>query len=432
LTLSNSKYECMDREDLEQVQLERLQSTLNRAYKNVSFYRKHFDAAQIDVSTVGALADIATFPFTTREDLGDNYPYGLFAVPLRDIVRISSSGGTTSNPLVVGYTKNDLRVRDTVTARFLAAGGVDETDVVQICLNPGLSNWGRALKEGAEDIGASVMPMSHMNTSKQIMAMQDYKTSVLLTTPSYAMHMLDVMETSGTDLKRLALKAILVVGEPLPRETRDALESKLRINVTAGYGVSDVSGPGIAFECGEKNGLHVSEDHLLLEIIDPARGNPCPPGERGEVVLTTLSTKAFPLIRFRTGDLACTVPGSCSCGRTLVRISEIRGHTGDVLTIRGVKVNPAQIRRIVEGMAKGYSPRFLVHLYQRSRQDMIALSLEVNDAIFSDEVKMLEATLKDLRNQLMKTLGLPVTIRLVEGRTIDEYAKPSGGVIDER
>ncbi|MBW1895783.1 MAG: AMP-binding protein [Deltaproteobacteria bacterium] len=422
----------MNREDLEQVQLERLQSSLNRAYKNVSYYREQFETQGIDVSSVRTIADIGKFPFTTREDLGSNYPYGLFAVPLRDIVRISSSDGTTSNPVVVGYTKNDLRTRDTMTARFLAAGGVVDTDVVQICLNPGLSNWGLALKEGAEAIGASVMPMSHMSTSKQIMAMQDYKTSVLLTTPSYAMYMFKAMKSMGTDVNALALKAILVVGETLTHECREKLESGLKVDVTAGYGASDVLGPGVAFECQEKNGLHVNEDHFLLEVVAPDSGNPCSQGETGEVVLTTLSTKAFPLIRFRTGDLAAILPGDCPCGRTLLRISEITGQSGDVLTIRGVKVNPAQIQRIIHGIAEDYAPRFLIHLYRQNELDIIALWLEVNDSVFSDEIKVLERTLNDLKYQLLKTLGVPVRIKLVEATTIDEYGKPSGGVVDDR
>lgn len=424
--------EQMKREDLEQVQLERLQSTLNRAYKNVPFYRKQFDSMQIHPSALGSVQDITRLPFTTREDLGNNYPYGLFAVPLRDIVRISSSAGTTARPLVVGHTKSDLKVRGTITARFLTAGGVVDTDVVQICLNPGLSNWGRALKEGAENIEASVMPMSHMSTAKQLMAMQDFKTSVLLTMPSYAVHMSEVMEAIGTDASSLALKAMLVVGEPLTQDIRDRLEAALNVHVTAGYGPSDVMGPGIAFECHEKNGLHVSEDHFVLEIIDPDGQAPRSTGEVGEVVLTTLTAKAFPLIRFRTGDLASAVAGSCPCGRTLARISGISGHTGEVLTIRGVKVHPAQIKRILEGVAEDFSAHFLIHLYKQNHQDMVEIWLAINVALFSDEIKVIEKTLKQLRQQIFQILGLQVAIRLMEASTLDQYGVPSGGVIDDR
>ena len=428
----NGENERMVKEDLEQVQLERLQSTLNRAYKNVQFHRKQFDSLGIHPSAVSSIQDITKLPFTTRKDLGDNYPYGLFAVPLRDIVRISPSAGTAVKPVVVGYTKGDLKVRDTITARFLTAGGVMDTDIVQICLNPGLSSWGRAIKEGAENIGASVMPMSHMSTSKQLMAMEDYRTSVLLTTPSFAMHMLGVMEVMNTDAHSLALKAILVVGEPLTKETRGLLETAFHVDVTAGYGPSDVMGPGIAFECHQKDGLHICEDHLLLEIVDPDSGAPCSPGQAGEVVLTTLTARAFPLIRFRTGDLASAMDETCPCGRTLARMTGITGHTGEVLTIRGVKVHPAQIERILEGISGGSSPRFLIHLFKEKHLDMIEIWLEISDAIFSDEVKVVENALTRLRQQMFQMLGLEATIKLMEASTLNEYAAASGRVIDNR
>lgn len=428
----NGENERMERQDLVQLQLERLQSTLNRAYKNVPCYRKQFDSLGIHPSALASVEDIKRLPFTTRKDLGENYPYGLFAVPLRDIVRISPSAGTTVNPVVVGYTKSDLKVRDTITARFLTAGGVVDTDVVQICLNPGLSNWGGALKEGAGNIGASVMPMTHMSTSKQLMAMHDYKTSVLLTTPSYALHMLDVMEAISVDASSLALKAILVMGEPLTEEKRERLETVFKVDVTAGYGPSDVMGPGVAFECHEKDGLHISEDHFVLEIVDPRNGDPRPCGEEGEVVLTTLTTKAFPLIRFRTGDLACAVEERCPCGRTLARISGITGHTGDVLTIRGVKVHPAQIEQILKDISGASSPRFLIHLYKENHLDMIEIWLEITETIFSDEIKVVENALKGLRRQMFQILGLEATIKFMEGSTLDQYPMPSSGVIDDR
>ena len=428
----NGDNEQMDRTDLEQLQLEGLQSTLNRAYKNVPFYREQFDSLGLHPSVIASVEDIARLPFTTRVDLGDNYPYGLFAVPLRDIVRISSSAGTTVKPVVVGYTKSDLKARYTLTARFLTAGGVVDTDVVQICLNPGLSNWGRALKEGAENIGASVMPMSHMSTSKQLMAMQDYRTSVLLTTPSYAMHILGAMKSMDMDARSLALKAMLVVGEVLTEDSRHVLESAFHVDVTSGYGPSDVMGPGIAFECHEKKGLHVSEDHFVVEIVRPENGEPLPPGEIGEVVLTTLTARAFPLIRFRTGDLACAMEESCPCGRSLARMSQITGRTGEVLTIRGVKVHPVQIERILKGAREDKSPRFLLHLYKENYLDMVEIWLQMGDNIFSDEVKMVENTLRRLRQRIFQTLGLDVTIKLMEPSTLDQYAVPTGGVIDDR
>jgi phenylacetate-CoA ligase len=428
----NGDNECMERTDLEQLQLERLQSTLNRAHKNVPFYRKQFDSLGIHPSVIASVKDIARLPFTTRKDLGDHYPYGMFAVPLRDIVRISPSAGTTVKPVVVGYTRSDLKARYTLTARFLTAGGVIDTDVVQICLNYGLSNWGRALKEGAENMGASVMPMSQMSTSKQLMAMQDYRTSVLLTTPSYAMHLLGVMKFMGIGTSSLALKGILVVGEALTQDTRETLQSGFNADVTSGYGPSDVMGPGIAFECHVKKGLHISEDHFVAEIVTPGGEEPLPPGKEGEVVLTTLTARAFPLIRFRTGDLAFAMEEMCQCGRSLARMSGITGHTGEVLTIRGVKAHPVQIEQILRGISEDASPRFLIHLYKENYLDMVEIWLEIADNIFSDEIKVVEKALKDLRQQMFQILGLEVTIKLVEARTLDQYGLPSGGVIDNR
>lgn len=432
MTYWNGDNEQMPRAELEQVQLERLQSTVNRAYKNVPFYKKHFDVQGMHPDALTTVREISRLPFTTRQDLCDGYPYSLFAVPLRDIVRISPSAGTTAKPVVVGYTKSDLKVRNNVTARFLTAGGVRDTDIVQICLNPGLAPWGRALKEGAESIGASVMPLSMMSTSKQLMAMEDFRTSVLLTTPSYANHMLDVIERIGKKAASLALKAILVVGEAVTEKQRDRLQSALNVDVLAGYGPSDVMAPAVAFECGEKKGLHISEDHFLLEIIDPDSGAPLDPGQQGEIVLTTLTAKAFPLIRFRTEDLACLLDTPCPCGRTFLRISTVSGYTGEVLTIRGVKVHPAQIRQILAAHSGISSPRFLIHLYKESHQDMVEIWLETTELIFSDEVKEIEATLKRLRKAMLQLLGLTTSIRLTEAATLDRFGLPSGGVIDDR
>ncbi|NVM57263.1 MAG: hypothetical protein HWN51_03995 [Desulfobacterales bacterium] len=255
---------------------------------------------------------------------------------------------------------------------------------------------------------------------------------MLLTMPSYAMHMLEVMEAIGIDAGSLALKAILVMGEPLTQDTRDRLESALNVDVTAGYGPSDVMGPEISFECHKKDGLHISEDHFLLEIVDPDSGVPTSPGEVGEVVLTTLTAKAFPLIQFRTGDLASVIPGACTCDRTFVRMSGITGHTGEVLTIRGVKVHPAQIERILKGIAEDAFPRFLIHLYKENHQDMIEIQLAINNAIFSDEIKVIENALKQLRQQIFQMLGLQVAVKLMEASTLERYAKASGGVIDDR
>ncbi|MBW2107885.1 MAG: AMP-binding protein [Deltaproteobacteria bacterium] len=424
--------ERIDTQTLEQLQLEQLQSTINRAWKHVPFYKRRFQSHGVEPAGLRAIQDIAALPFTTRQDLGDDYPYGLFAVPLRDIVRISPAPGTTAKPVVVGFTRSDLRVRNQLTARFLSAAGVGDMDVVQICLNPGLSNWARALKEGAEVVGASVMPFTMMSTAKQLMVMEDFKTSVLLTTPSYGMHLLDTMEGLGKSARDLALKTVLVVGESLKDSDRNALEMALGVKVFVGYGPSDVLGPAVAFECPEKQGLHVNEDHFLLEIVDPRNTTPLPPGREGEIVLTTLTARAFPLIRFRTGDVARILEGPCACGRTFVRISTVSGHVGNILTIRGVKTHPTQIAQILAADPKTASSRFLIHLYKENHLDMVEIWLEMTPLLFSDEVKNIEQVLKRLRKHLFQRLGLEATIRLVESLTFDLEDIGPGGVVDHR
>jgi len=419
-------------EDLAQLQLEHLQSTLNRAYKNVPFYKKRFDGLGIDLSTLDVVRDLSKLPFTTRQDLADNYPYDMFAVPLRDIVRISPSAGTTAKPFVVGFTRGDLKARQRITARFLTVGGTTETDIVQICLNPGLSSWGRALKEGAEDIGASVMPMTHMSTAKQLLAMKDYRTSVLITTPSYAMHMLRVMQTIELDADRLALKAVFVVGGTIPTDWRRHLEKDLGVTLTAGYGLSDITAPAIGFECSDKSGFHISEDHFILEIVNPESGQPCSPGQEGEIVLTTLTGRAFPLVRFRTGDLASVKTGPCPCGTTFSRISEITGATGQVLTVSGIKMHPAQIEQVLQALPGPIPPRFVVRLYREDYLDRVEIWLEMTEGLFSDEVKRVEDHLKELRRRVFQMLGLEVSIKLMESATLDADHLPASRVIDER
>jgi len=274
--------------------------------------------------------------------------------------------------------------------------------------------------------------MTHMSSSKQLMAMKDYRTSVLIATPSYAMHMLRTMQTLNLAPHSLALKAVFAVGGPVPKDWRTRMETLLDIELTAGYGLSDVTAPGIGFECHEKTGLHISEDHFILEIVDPETGRSCPPGKEGEVVLTTLTARAFPLVRFRTGDLASIVPGTCPCGRAFSRISETVGHTGQILTIAGIKVHPAQIEQVLQSVSGTTSPRFVIRLYKEDYLDCVEIWLEMTESLFSDEVKRVENELKRLRRRVFQMLGLEVSIRLLESRTFDAGDLPIGGVIDER
>ncbi len=299
----DKRYECLPREEIEQLQLERLQSTLNRVYRKVAFYRKKFDELKILPEDIQSLKDLANFPLTSKEDLRQSYPYGMFALPLREVVRIHSSSGVTGKPTVTGYTRNDLHHWSQLTARVLTAGGVTKDDVVQITFRYGLLTGAFGLHQGAELIGASVIPMSTGNTQKQVMIMQDYKTTTLVGTPSYALRLAKYLEEVGIDPKSLSLKLGLFGGEPFPEAMRKEIEERLFITATDNYGVSEVMGPGVSAECLCKNGLHLYEDHFIPEIIDPQTLQVLPPGAEGELVLTTLTKEAFPLIRYRTRDI---------------------------------------------------------------------------------------------------------------------------------
>jgi len=293
----DQQYECMQREELEQLQLERLQATLNRAFKNVTCYRNKFTERGIVPEDIQSLDDLKKLPFTTKEDLRLNYPYGMFAVPLREVVRIHSSSGTTGKPTVVGYTKHDIKVWSNLVARFMTAAGVTHDDVVQIAFGYGLFTGAFGLHYGAEAIGASVIPMSAGNTEKQIMIMQDYKTTALVCTPSYAITIADRMEKMGVDPKSLSLKVGLFGAEPWSEAMRKEIENRLFISATDNYGLSEIIGPGVAGDCEYKCGMHISEDAFIAEIIDPETGEVLPPGSVGELVLTTLTKEAFPMIR---------------------------------------------------------------------------------------------------------------------------------------
>ncbi|MCG6536040.1 MAG: phenylacetate--CoA ligase, partial [Syntrophales bacterium LBB04] len=327
------KYECMPREELEQLQLERLQATLNRVYKNVTFYRKMFHASGIVPEDMQSLSDMAKIPFTAKEDLRMNYPYGMFAVPLREVVRVHSSSGTTEKPVVVGYSKNDIRAWTNLVARVMTAAGVTRDDVVQITFSYGLYTGAFGFHYGAEAIGASVIPAGTGNTDKQIMIMQDYKTSALVSTPTYAITLAERVENTGVDPKGLSLRVGLFGGEPLSEDMREEIESRLGITATDNYGLSEIIGPGVAGECEYEWGMHIFEDAFIPEIIDPLTGTPLPAGSVGELVLTTLTKEAFPMIRYRTGDLTSLEYAPCKCGRTSARMHKTLGRSDDLLII---------------------------------------------------------------------------------------------------
>jgi phenylacetate-CoA ligase len=424
-------YECMEREGIEQLQLERLQSTLNRVYRNVSFYKKRFDLLQILPDKIQSIKDLSLFPLTAKENLRESYPYGMFALPLREVVRIHSSSGVTGKPTVTGYTRNDLHHWSQLTARVLTAGGVTKDDVVQITFKYGLYTGAFGLHHGAELIGASVIPMSTGNTSKQVLIMQDYKTTALVGTPSYALLLARHMETQGIDPKSFSLKLGLFGGEPCPESMRQEIEERLFITATDNYGVSEVMGPGVSAECERKNGLHIYEDHFIPEIIDPQTLQVLPPGAEGELVLTTLSKEAFPLIRYRTRDITSLDYSPCPCGRTLVRMKKVLGRTDDIIIIKGVKVFPSQVESILLEM-EGVEPRYQIIVDRVEGVDTLEVKVEMNERVFSDEIKNLQNIASQIERKLRETVGVSATVRLVAPDSLRPLEGKASRVMDRR
>ncbi len=423
--------ECIDREDLKQLQLERLQSTIQRVYRNVPFYRRMFDRQGIDPDSFSSIEDIKKIPFTTKNDLRENYPYGLFAVPLREIVRIHTSSGTTGIPIVVGYTKGDLKIWSELVARVLSAGGITKDDVIQIAFNYGLFTGAFGFHYGAEKIGASVIPISIENPKKQIKIMQDYKTTALISTPSYALLIANTILEMDINPNSLSLKFGLFGAEPWSERMRKEIEEKLKITATDNYGLSEVMGPGVAGECLEKNGLHINEDHFLFEILDPHTLEPLEEGQTGELVITTLTKEAFPVLRFRTGDLTRFLPGQCPCGRTLRRIDRIMGRTDDMIIIRGLKIFPSQIEAILYEI-EGKQPNYQIILERQSGIDSITILLEVTEDIFSDVMKEQSQLINIIKDRLSSEFGLSFNVKLAEKRSLEKIDGKLKKVIDRR
>ncbi len=423
--------ECMSREDLEQLQLERLQSTLYRVGTHVPFYRKKFQELKIDFESISSLADLEKLPFTMKQDLRDNYPYGLFAVPLREVVRVHSSSGTTGMATVVGYTKNDIKIWSNLVARILCAAGVTADDVIQIAFGYGLFTGGFGLHYGAERLGASVIPISAGNTKRQIQIMQDFKTTALVCTPSYALKMADVMMDMGINPHGLSLRYGLFGAEPWSEAMRGEINERLGIRSSDNYGLSEVMGPGVAGECRECNGLHINEDHFLVEILDPETLKPVAPGEIGELVITTLTKEAFPVIRYRTRDLTRLIPEPCPCGRTFARMSRIMGRTDDMLIIKGVNVFPTQIESVLFDI-EGTEPHYRIIIDREHNEDRVTVMVEVVESIFFDEMKKQRALVDTIKRRLASELGIHVDVKLVEEKTLERFEGKGNRVIDNR
>lgn len=426
-----AEYECMNRVDLEQIQFERLQATLNRVERNVPFYRTRFEEFGIDPYDLRSVEDIRKLPFTTKADIRDNYPYGLFAVPLRDVVRLQASSGTTGKPAMVGYTKGDLRRWSELVARVLTAGGVTKDDVVQVAFSYGMFTGGFGIHYGAELIGASVIPSSSGNTKRQVMIMQDYRTTALVCTPSYALHLADAIDEMNVAKGSLHLKYGLFGGEPWSEGMRREIEERLGVKATDNYGVSEVMGPGIAGECLERAGLHLNEDHFLAEILDPETLQPVPLGRTGELVLTTLTKEAFPMVRFRTGDLTRIIPEPCPCGRTLRRMSRVPGRCDDMLIIRGVNVFPSQIKAVLLDV-EGIEPHYQIVLERQGPLDKATVLVEAPESLFTDRIRESQQIIETIRKRLHSELGVSFEVRLVEGKSIERSEGKAQRVIDKR
>ncbi|SFR12972.1 phenylacetate--CoA ligase family protein [Desulfoscipio geothermicus] len=425
------EYETMPREKLAELQLKRLQKTVRHAYQNVDFYRRAFDAAGIKPEDIKSLADLANLPFTTKQDLRDNYPFGLFAVPMDQVVRLHASSGTTGKPTVVGYTRNDIDTWADIMARaFVVAGGTAK-DVVQNAYGYGLFTGGLGIHYGAERLGATVVPVSGGNTARQLMLMQDFGSTILTCTPSYALYLAEEIAGADIDPQKIKLRIGVFGAEPWSEQMRDQLESKLNLTALDIYGLSEVIGPGVAMECPEKNGMHIFEDHFIAEIVDPETQKPLPYGQPGELVITSLTKEALPIIRYRTRDITVLAEQTCGCGRTFTRMQRVTGRTDDMLIIRGVNVFPSQIESVLLEFGDT-EPHYLLVVDRKGTLDELEIWVELSDKFFSDKVRAIEDLENRLRSRILSVLGISARIKLVEPRTIPRSEGKAKRVIDKR
>ncbi len=428
----NIDFETLPREALEAIQLKRLQSTLERVYATVPFYQETFKAAGVTPADIKSLDDLAKIPFTTKQDLRDNYPYGMFAVPMDNVVRIHASSGTTGQPTVVGYTKRDIGTWSELMARSLAAGGATRGDIIHNAYGYGLFTGGLGVHYGAERLGASIIPVSGGNTKRQIVIMKDFGPTILTATPSYTLHLAEVAKEMGVDFKDLNFKFGIFGAEPWSEDMRQEIERTLGIDAVDIYGLSEVMGPGVAIECHEaKNGLHIFEDHFIPEIIDPVTGETLPYGETGELVFTSITKEAFPIIRYRTRDITSLEPAPCICGRSHVRMKRVSGRSDDMLIIRGVNVFPSQIESVLM-KRDNVAPHYQLVVDRVDNLDTLTVKVEVGESLFSDEVKRLQEIEKGLSNDIKEYLGVSAKVKLVEPKGIERSQGKAVRVIDNR
>ena len=427
----NPEAETMPREQLRKLQLERLQKTVRRVYENVPFYKEKLNALGIEPGDIKTLDDIRLLPFTVKQDLRDSYPFGLFAEPMSEVVRVHASSGTTGKPTVVGYTQNDINGWSELIARCVSMAGGSKGDVVQVSYGYGLFTGGLGLHYGAERLGATVIPISGGNTKRQLMLMEDFGTSILCCTPSYALFLGEEAREHGIDLINGKLKAGIFGAEPWSENMRLELEKVLGIKALNIYGLSEIMGPGVSMECECQCGMHIMEDYFIPEIIDPQTGESLPYGSKGELVFTTVTKEAFPLIRYRTRDISVLTEKKCECGRTFVRMDRVMGRTDDMLIIRGVNVFPSQIESVLLNIGDT-EPHYLLVVDRQGTLDTLEVLVEVSEKMFSDEVRKLEELEKKLRHEIASILGISARIKLVEPKTIPRSEGKAKRVIDKR
>ncbi len=431
MPIYNSDYETMPREELRAVQLQRLKTTIERVY-NVPFYKTAFDRAGIKPEDIKSLDDLQRLPFTNKKDLRDNYPYDLFAVPMEQVVRIHASSGTTGKPTVVGYTQRDINTWAELMARSFSAAGATSRDILHNAFGYGLFTGGVGAHYGAEKLGMAVIPVSGGNTKRQITIMQDFKPTILCGTPSYILHLAEVAEEMGVDFKDLHFKAGIFGAEPWTENMRAELEAKLHLKAIDIYGLSEVMGPGVSVECHEEQkGLHVFEDHFIVEIIDPKTEEVLPYGETGELVFTSITKEAFPVIRYRTKDITSLNPTPCACGRTHIRMNKPSGRTDDMLIIRGVNVFPSQIESVLME-TKEILPHYQLVVDRINNLDTLTVKVEISEHLFSDDIKGLQTMETSISNDIKEYLGVSAKVRLVEPKTIQRSQGKAIRVIDNR
>ena len=428
----NPEMECMSRDERMHLQGERLAKTVRLEYDNVPMYRERMDAAGVKPEDIRSVEDLKYLPFMEKTDLRDQWPFGLFAAPKKDIVRIQGSSGTTGHPIVSGYTRNDIDVWTEMMARTLTAGGVTEEDIVQVAYGFGLFTGGLGAFQGASQCGAMVIPMSSGNTQRQIMMMKELGATALCCTPSYATYLGETIREMGLEPgKDIKLKVGFFGAEPWTEEMRIKIEELLGVDALDIYGLTEIAGPGVSFACLEKNGLHINEDHVIAEIIDPATGKQLPYGQSGELVFTTITKTGTPMLRYRTHDICTLYDDPCACGRTTVRMGRITGRTDDMLIIRGVNVFPSQIESVLVGV-EGVAPFYMLVVDRVNNSDTLEVQVEMTDAMFSDTVSHIEQVRKTITDQIKSVVGIATKVKLVAPKSIPRSEGKAKRVIDKR